>query len=372
MDFRGPFPDHLQAEALRRHGFTEPDSELPLRGLIRLASAFCGLPAVLVLIDSLGMWFLDEAGFTEGVAPLLTENLVVGPDGLRIDRSDVQIAWTEPVLDPLGGTQSFVCLLGSGSFEITETQQAGLKQLAFQIGTLVESKRQGADRRTTPRGPSGASFVPGLAHELKNFIFGISASLDAFDARFAEQKEVGRYGAVLRLGLDKLNAFTEELVEYGDPKVFSWSEHSLQMVLREVIDHHRARASANNIQIELQVEGSLPPIQMDMQHLLYAFIRLTELALQMEDPGGCITIHVASRPMGEQAVIIGHLDIPGANFKCADPARLFEPFFFRAAGVGRLALPVARRIFEAHGGNLTALPLPSGDIRMNFLLPSAR
>ena len=38
---------------------------------------------------------------------------------------------------------------------------------------------QSEEQRASPRGPSGSSFVPGLVHELRNFIFGISGSLDA-------------------------------------------------------------------------------------------------------------------------------------------------------------------------------------------------
>jgi signal transduction histidine kinase len=370
LDSSDPFPGHLLTEALRRHGFTEPDAEMPLRGIVRLASAFCGIPAFLVLVDGLGQWFLDKAGFADGQDPDLAGHLILEPNAIRFNSFGYRLAWTGAVMDQHRRTSGFLCLVASSSAKITETQQAGLEQLVLQIETLIESKRQGSERRAAPRGPTGASFVPGLAHELKNFIFGISASLDALEARFAEQKDFGKYGANLRLGLDRLNAFTAELLEYGDPKAFSWAEESLQRVLREVIDHHLARAALNNIQIQLQVEGTLPPIRMDERHLHYAFVRLTELALQLEDPGGCIIIHVSTRPMGEQSVIFGYLDIPGLRFQDADCSRLFEPFFFRASGVGRLALPVARRIFEAHGGNLTAVPLPNGYIRMNFLLPS--
>jgi signal transduction histidine kinase len=52
-----------------------------------------------------------------------------------------------------------------------------------------------------------------------------------------------------------------------------------------------------------------------------------------------------------------------------DLARFFEPFRFRGAGLGRLALPVARRILEAHGGTLRAAPAEGGGVRIAFTLP---
>jgi signal transduction histidine kinase len=53
-----------------------------------------------------------------------------------------------------------------------------------------------------------------------------------------------------------------------------------------------------------------------------------------------------------------------------DLSRLFEPFYYRASGFGRLALPVARRVLEHHGGSLTAVPGPGGGVRLAFTLPA--
>jgi two-component system sensor histidine kinase DctS len=53
-----------------------------------------------------------------------------------------------------------------------------------------------------------------------------------------------------------------------------------------------------------------------------------------------------------------------------DLSRLFEPFYYRASGFGRLALPVARRVLEQHGGSLTADHGPGGGVRLAFTLPA--
>jgi signal transduction histidine kinase len=69
-------------------------------------------------------------------------------------------------------------------------------------------------------------------------------------------------------------------------------------------------------------------------------------------------------------VVFGHVDATGMKLQGVDLARLFEPFYYRASGLGRLALPAARRIFEAHGGNLSAAEGPEGGLRMGFMLPA--
>jgi hypothetical protein len=83
-----------------------------------------------------------------------------------------------------------------------------------------------------------------------------------------------------------------------------------------------------------------------------------------------VALNVAPSRQGNRVVICGHLYFSSMKFKDVDPARLFEPFYFRVSGLGRLTLPGARRVFESHGGTLTAGPGPNGGMRISFMLPS--
>ena len=121
--------------------------------------------------------------------------------------------------------------------------------------------------------------------------------------------------------------------------------------------------------VRLQVAGPLPRLRADQRSLRIAFIRLLDLAIQQERPGGVLMLQLGWRVQGRERVVFGHLDGAGLKLKNLELTRIFEPFYFRASGLGRLALPVARRIFEAHGGNLSANPGPEGGMRLGFMLP---
>ena len=226
------------------------------------------------------------------------------------------------------------------------------------------------DLRAQPRGPSGSSFVPGLVHELRNFIFGISGSLDALQARFGKVEDIGRYQAVMRDSLDRLNAFMDELADYGDPRPLAWAEGDLELLLREAMEQHRAGAAAAGVELRLALEGPLPPVRADEQSLCMAFTRLIGLAMNRQPRGGRVTVFAAAGPQGGRTLIRGHVQSPGLDFPGLDLSRLFEPFYFRASGFGRLTLPVARRVFEHHGGSLTAAPDPGEGVRLSFTLPA--
>ena len=362
----------VQPDVLRAHGFTQAGSESVLRDLLQLAATFCQAGAVLALQDEAGLWFCKGVGLAPAELAELESSLgrEFGSDQDPVSLEGASLGLVEGLWVPglAGRPAGCLCVVAPAPMVLTPAQREGLRLLAAQLAGLVRLRQDEAERRTTSRACAGSSFVPGLVHELRNFIFGISASLDAFQARGAGQ-DADRYVTVMRASLDRLNAFIEELRAYGDPQGLAWSEQALEPLLQEAILHLQPQAQRRGVELRVQAAGGLPAVRADAESLRGAFIRLLELALQQEPPGSRLVLQVASRPQGAQTVLFGHLDCPGLQGPQVDPERLFEPFYVRSSGLGRLALPVARRSFEAHGGNLTAGPGPEGSLRIGFMLP---
>ena len=359
-------------EVLRLHGFPDPGGEDPIQDALRAASAFCAGPAALALREDEDLWYLAAEGL-DG-AQLADLKVALAPAAQGGESFDLPPLgrWYRVGLGNPAGSLGNLCAPDPPDRPLGATQRAGLARLAGQLQDLVARRQEQAERRASDRGPAGTTFVPGLVHEFRNFSFGISGSLDAFEARFGGQDETRRYGQVMRTSLDRLNTFLDELRDYGDPGSPDRRELHLEPLLREAVEHLRPRAEQNRVAIGLELGGPLPPLQADEQSLRTAFIRLLDLALQQENPGGRIVLRVEVRLQGHRPLLIGHLDGTGLKLQNLDLARLFEPFYYRDSGLGRLALPTARRIFESHGGNLAASPGPSGGLRMGFMLPASR
>jgi len=354
-----PLPVPTQSEALCSHGFPEPGSERALEDLVRLAAALVQGQAALALRDGQGVWFRAGAGFSPRQWAALEPDLarVQGPRNPGLGALVPQ-----DLADGRGR-----CI---GRLWASAPGGPALALVAGQIQLLVGMKLEQAEQRTRPRGPSGSSFVPGLVHELRNFIFGISGSLDAFHARFAAQEEVAKYETVMRTSLGRLNLFMDELADYGDPKPPSWTDRDLGFLLKEAIEYEKPRAAAEGVTIRLELEAPLPPVKADEQNLVMAFIRMIDLALGQRGSGGQVTVQAEAVRAGARPLIRGYVESSHLKLPEVDLARLFEPFYYRASGFGRLALPVARRILENHGGSLTAALGPGGRIRMAFTLPA--
>lgn len=333
---------------------------------IVLSAAFLGEGRILALREGSGVWHasaeLQEAQKRELEAVLL-------PSGGAIPkaRQGRDGTWLLEMF-PFGERSCLgrLFVLAQSPEPLTPGERAGLQRLVTQLGAFVPV-RSGEERRSLGRGPSGASFVPGLVHELRNFIFGISASLDAFEARFRGQEEVARYQTVIRKSLERLGVFIDELREYGDPGRRPWAEVSLESILREAREHHMAKGGGREGGLLLRIEGALPRLRGDEAGLRLAFIHLMDLALQAQGSSTPVEIMVWAGDEGGRSGIHGRLEVP-LDLGDLDPERLFEPFYFRPASLGRLALPVARRILEAHGGELLAGPRAQGGVEIQFTL----
>lgn len=370
----GTLSSQPRPEISPRHGFTESHSENMLRDSVLIAAALTGTPVALLLRDEIGTWYRDGSGLTReqlaDLEPALSQGATHEFRGRLLMEHGLLIIEALPLVDDCHLIIGTLCVLSPEPLALSERQQEGLRLLGEHIQTIVNMDHQKSESRTLPRAPSAASFVPGLVHELGSFIFGISASLDAFQARFAHLEEVEKYGANIRRSLDRMGAFIVELREYGYPQRLSWTTLELEPLLREAIEHNAPLAEKNGIDLGLHIDESLPPIQADREGLKTALTRVVELVLQQEGPGGRVVLNVASNHPGNRIVISGHLDFSSLKMKNVDPARLFEPFYFRVSGLGRLTLPGARRVFESHGGSLTAGPGLGGTMRISFMLPA--
>lgn len=369
-----PFSNQSQSDAQPRVGFSESRSESMLQDWVQLAATFTGTSTALVLQDERGIWYRESCGLNTGQLTALESALSSGlpreQSVFQLLEHGLQVLKLLPLVDVYHRAMGTFCVLSAGPLELSATQWEGLRLVADHLQTYLTDDREQMESRTIPRAPSATSFVPGLAHELGSFIFGVSANLDAFEARFADLDDVSKYGASIRRSLDRMSAFIDELREYGDPQRFAWAERELEPILRTAIEHCQTLATQNQVQLGLEMERPLPRLNADEQSLRGAFIRLIDLALQQEGAGGRVLLHVESHALGERAFIRGHLDGPSLKLKNVDLARLFEPFYYRASGLGRLALPVARRVFESHGGNLAAGPGSEGGLRISFMLPA--
>ena len=213
------------------------------------------------------------------------------------------------------------------------------------------------------------SLVAGVAHEVRNPLFGISSILDAFETRFRERTEYVRYTNVLRDELARLNILMEELLEYGKPYRGELYLSPVDDVVTKSLRSCVPVADVAGVKLVNKVTGRIPPVLVDRRRLSKVFVNLIENAIQHSPPGQTVRIEATECREGNQLWLDCAVKDSGGGVLPEDTKAIFEPFFSKRRGGTGLGLAIAKKIMEEHGGKLIAGNNPEGGACMIARFP---
>jgi PAS domain S-box-containing protein len=249
---------------------------------------------------------------------------------------------------PDGGAERFILVLWeiTGIVELQETLRRS--ETLSAMGTLVA----------------------GVAHEVRNPLFGISATLDAFDEEM-KQPGYAECGATLRQEVNRLVHLMQELLEYGKPAALSIERGDVSEVVGDAVESRRSAARAAQVEIRNAMTAKMPTLLMDPLRLRQVFENLIDNAIQHSDPG--MTVHIAGAVVDHAGRhwVECRVEDEGPGFAPQDFDRVFEPFFSQREGGTGLGLSIVQRIVEEHSGKVLAgnRAEGGGSIRVLFPLP---
>jgi signal transduction histidine kinase len=204
------------------------------------------------------------------------------------------------------------------------------------IVRLQESVRRGEQLAAL------GELVAGVAHEVRNPLWGMQLTLDALEDADAPAQIV----ADLRHWLRRLNALMESLLAYGRAWTIDLQRGSVGEVVRQAVANTRSMAEAAGVTVAASV-GEAPPILMDPSRLAQAFENLITNAVQHSDRGR-VLVEVGTSDGFVECLVSDD----GPGFPPADLPRLFQPFFTRRAGGTGLGLSIVQRVVDEHGGTI--------------------
>jgi signal transduction histidine kinase len=290
---------------------------------------------------------------------------VVGGTAMRIQleqamaslrQGDVATSWELPVQSPTGEHTHLVQMA-----PLLEGQT-----ISGYTVTVVDLTASHRAREQKQRLAAVADVSTGVAHELRNPLFGISSAAQLLRFRVKDdpvvEKNVGR---ILR-EVDRLNTLVAGLLEYGRPDPLHRAPGDPDAVWDEVLESQRGRLESRALL--LHRTRAEPPVHcaIDAGQLAQVLVNLLVNASDAAPPGTDLTLHSAVLPNGAWRC---RLHNGGAEIPADVLPRVFDLFLTTKPGGTGIGLALCRRIVEQHDGTIAIESAPEHGTTATLVLP---
>jgi signal transduction histidine kinase len=276
----------------------------------------------------------------------------------------VGLAWLtgRQVLHPLKAMGLAARQIASGSLEIRlpEPQVREVAEVAAAFTAMSEALQASINQQARLE-QERRFFIGAAAHDLRTPLFSLRGYLEGLERGLADTPEkAARYIAVCRQQADALERLVADLFAYTRLEYLEqtpeYTPQELGELLHAALDSANVRAEAKRITLVAQPSHVEVCIRADRHLLTRAVENLLDNALRYTPEGGAIHVHWGQDSHHGWFSVSDN----GPGFAPSDLPHIFAPMYrgessrSRQTGGAGLGLAIARRILEAHGGDLTA------------------
>jgi signal transduction histidine kinase len=252
--------------------------------------------------------------------------------------------------------------IGKAHFE-KPLEVKGSDELA-KLASSIEAMR----RNILHRDAQMKMMLSGIAHEIRNPLGGIElfAGILQKEPLSSEQQQ---YLEKIKDEVQNLKRLLNEFLDFARPQKLNYETLNVSDVMSEIQSLLKEEFKEKQAQVRLEVQPGAGTVEADGPRLKQAFFNLYRNAFQAIPAGGEVISTVSRHDTGVA------VHISNTNHSALDPEsaqKIFEPFFTtREKGIG-LGLPLARRIIEAHGGDIRLVENEAKRITFGILLPAEK
>jgi PAS domain S-box-containing protein len=230
-----------------------------------------------------------------------------------------------------------------------EGRATGVLAIGHDITALREAQRRALQAE---RLAAIGQMMTGLAHESGNALARSQACLEMLALEVEDRPEATDLISRIRRAQDQLQQLYEEVRNYAAPIRLEREVWNLAMVWRQAWENLSVVRQGRQAALEEKAAGVNLDCLVDAFRLGQVFRNLLENALAAgRDPVRIEILCAEAELAGRPAIRVAVRD-NGPGLTPEQRRRIFEPFFTtKARGTG-LGMAIARRVVEAHGGQI--------------------
>jgi PAS domain S-box-containing protein len=213
------------------------------------------------------------------------------------------------------------------------------------------------------------TLTAGVAHEVRNPLFAISANVDALEMVLEGREDVAELVSAVKDQVRRLSNLMVDLLELGRPSTAALGEGLLNKVVDDAVGRYAGLAARAGVRVENRAGTAPQAVLMDQDRLPQVLDNLLQNAVQHSPRDGVVAVELVPFREDERAWVRCVVLDDGPGFRAEDLNRVFEPFFTRRRGGTGLGLSIAHRIVEQHAGRLRVRNREKGGAAVSIELP---
>ncbi len=216
----------------------------------------------------------------------------------------------------------------------------------------------------------------GVMHEINNPLATIGACVAAIEGKLAAtpDQEVRDYLDIIEAEVHRCTRIVDRLLDFSRsrPAPLVRARADLNDLIEQTITLLTPHGRFKRLGLERQFAPDLPPLLVDGERLIQAFMAIMLNAADAMERGGTLTIRTGPGVVPPGGLVAEFTDT-GVGIPAADLPRVFEPFFTtKPSGRGTgLGLAICYGIVEEQGGTVEVESLPGLGTTFRVHLPSA-
>lgn len=191
-----------------------------------------------------------------------------------------------------------------------------------------------------------APFLEGIAHESRNPMQGIMASLGVLRTRLEGDSASMPFVEMIQKETVRITELIDQLLWLTRKIQPDHQRHDLAKLVTETVRNMEQNIKAKGASITVILLEKLPPLQMDSQALTIALSALLENALESRKEGVIVQVEISGTYNAQRVRIQDN----GDGISPEDLPKILEPFFSTKPKRTGLGLCLADHVIDAHYG----------------------
>lgn len=231
---------------------------------------------------------------------------------------------------------------------------------------LAERERRSRGQRERERYLAGLGRVATvIVHDLKNPLI----SILGFARRISDGKGDSMQAAqTITESAQTMQRIVNEVLDFAKPMQLDLRNCDVGETIFRAVDVCRTKADSRGVTLTVNAPAEPITIKLDSFYVERALVNLIDNAIDASGSGGQVIVTSAADSQGMFVTVKDH----GAGMDGETMAHLFEPFYTTKSGGTGLGMPIAKKIFEEHGGTLVISSKTGGGTNARGRLPGSK